>query len=48
LGVLGFVADVKVAQHNFVFAGIGVDAPGKIPRQPAQSLLGQHKDLMEF
>ena len=41
MGVLGFVADVKVAQRDFVFAGIGMDAPGKVPRQLAQSLLGQ-------
>jgi hypothetical protein len=41
LGVLGFVADVKVAQRNFMLAGIGMDAPGKVPRQLAQSLLGQ-------
>ena len=41
LGVLGFVADIKVAQRNFMFAGIGMDAPGKVPRQLAQSLLVQ-------
>ena len=41
LDVLGFVAAVKVAQRDFVFAGIGMDAPGKVPRQLAQSLLGQ-------
>ena len=48
LGVLGFVADGKVAQRNFMFAGIGMHAPGKVPRQRAQSLLRQQRVGKEF
>ena len=39
LGVLGFVANRKVAQRNLMLARIGVHAPGKVARQLAQSLL---------
>src|SRR5262245_49184067 len=41
LGVLGFIADRKIPERDFVFARIGVHAPGKVPRQLAQSLLAQ-------
>src|SRR5262245_26965412 len=41
LGVLGFVADSKVTQRDFMFASISMHAPGKVPRQLAQSLLAQ-------
>ena len=38
-GVLGFVADGKVAQRNLMFAGIGMHTSGKVPGQLAQSYL---------
>jgi hypothetical protein len=41
LGVLGLVAGGKIAQRDLMFAGIGMHAPGKVPRQLAQSLLAQ-------
>src|SRR4030095_10598616 len=41
LSVLGFVADSKVTQRDFMFASKGMHAPGKVPRQLAQSLLAQ-------
>src|SRR5262249_27391911 len=40
-GVLGFVADSKVTRRDFRSASIGMHAPGKVPRQLAQSLLAQ-------
>jgi hypothetical protein len=43
LGVLGFVADSKVTQRDFMFASMGMHAPGKVPRQLAQSLLTQRR-----
>jgi len=39
--MFGFVADGKVAQRNLVFARTSMHAPGKVPSQLAQSLLGQ-------
>src|SRR5215813_11277747 len=43
LGVLGVVADSKVTQRDFMFASISMHAPGKVPRQLAQSLLTQRR-----
>jgi len=43
LGVLGLVADSKVTQRDFMFASKGMHAPGKVPRQLAQSLFSQRR-----
>src|SRR5262249_54924863 len=39
LGVLGFIADRKIPERDFVFARIGVHAPGKVPPPPWPTLL---------